>query len=118
MKKLIELQTQLHDQFLSWFQDIYTKWEDEVIEKLKPKVKEIISNNPNPAEEIHKMDFKFLVDKIEFIKNSQYKYIDIVLDQYNDKKITKREMNVFCKELMYGIKETEIALNNMKEKHK
>lgn len=97
---------------------MFIKWEDETFEKLRPKIKEVISNHADPAEEINKMDMKFLMDKIDFIKQAQYQYFDIVLDQYNDKKITKRMMKVFCQELIEGIKETDKALENMKEKYK
>ena len=118
MKKLAEIQTQLHDEFVEWFAPMFLKWENEMFEKLKPKVKEVISNDVNPSDEINKMDIKFLMDKIQFIKQAQYQYFDIVLDQYNDKKITKRTMNIFCQELTEGIKETDKALEDMKEKYK
>lgn len=112
----LELQKQLHDEFIVWFFPKYEKWEDQVIEKFKPKIKEVLSRSSNPSKELCDLDDDFMQQKSEFIKKMQYEYIDVVLDSYNDKKIGKRVLKLFCNELIESIKETEVVIKNMKER--
>ena len=107
MKTKSELHAQLYDEFAEWFFPKYIEWQEKRAIKTKEQMKEILNGKPNNKDKLEKLARSLYDEKIEFIKQSQYDYYNVIFDKYNDGLITKRVMKEYAKEIALGLEETE-----------
>jgi hypothetical protein len=109
--KNTELKEKLFDEFTTWFKEKYFIWQDEQTKKMSSKLEEIIEAHiiscPSAERKMKEYDKAWHAAKIEFLKQSQHDYIDVILDKFNKKEIGKRALKVYCNEIKESLEGME-----------
>lgn len=109
--KNVELQQQLFEEFYSWFAPQYNEWKKKQFDKMGDDIDDLLSafshvdkySDSEANSKVEAFDKKWQKARWEFLMKAQEDYYDVVFDQYNEKKIGKRALKVYGKELTESI---------------
>lgn len=107
--KNIELKEKLFDEFSTWFIPRFEQWQDSQFQKMEAEFENVcdafLHSSNNADTKIKQFDTKWHAAKIVFLKENVLAYYDVILDQYNQKKIGKRALKVYIKEITESLEQ-------------
>jgi len=92
----------LFEDFKNWFSDKYIAWLKTKLNTIEESVRSLYDStydNDVKIKRITELKNKFFSEKVQFVQLNLHEYYNVVFDDYNTKKISKRLMLLRCKEI-------------------